>query len=176
MRCIDTERQLADIFIKPLDSSRFTDFRGGDWCLPSIWLSLKESCALSCILYIFLFHCIFFTHQSHLVILTCICLIMLINVLELVVMRCYHQGSRPLATHAPRSRSMPPSDSWHSTMSERPGPLRHAHRLTGGKPLGVLPCVALVPGWRKRTVPCQWTIWSRVSCVVRLERWKMMHG
>jgi hypothetical protein len=25
MRYIDTERQLADIFIKPLDSSRFTD-------------------------------------------------------------------------------------------------------------------------------------------------------
>jgi hypothetical protein len=29
MRCIDTERQLADIFTKPLDSSRFTDFWGG---------------------------------------------------------------------------------------------------------------------------------------------------
>jgi hypothetical protein len=28
MRYIDTERQLADIFIKPLDSSRFTDLRG----------------------------------------------------------------------------------------------------------------------------------------------------
>jgi hypothetical protein len=33
MRYIDTERQLADIFIKPLDSSRFT---GGNWYLPSI--------------------------------------------------------------------------------------------------------------------------------------------
>jgi hypothetical protein len=29
MRYIDTERQLADIFTKPLDSSRFTDLRGG---------------------------------------------------------------------------------------------------------------------------------------------------
>jgi hypothetical protein len=35
---IDTERQLADIFIKPLDSSQFAVLRGGggDWCLPSI--------------------------------------------------------------------------------------------------------------------------------------------
>jgi hypothetical protein len=28
MRHIDTERQLADIFTKPLDSSRFADLRG----------------------------------------------------------------------------------------------------------------------------------------------------
>jgi hypothetical protein len=28
MRYIDTERQLADIFTKPLDSSRFVDLRG----------------------------------------------------------------------------------------------------------------------------------------------------
>jgi cell fate regulator YaaT (PSP1 superfamily) len=28
MRYIDTERQLADIFIKPLDSSRFADLHG----------------------------------------------------------------------------------------------------------------------------------------------------
>jgi hypothetical protein len=28
MRYIDTERQLADIFMKPLDSSRFADLRG----------------------------------------------------------------------------------------------------------------------------------------------------
>jgi hypothetical protein len=28
MRYIDTERQLTDIFTKPLDSSRFTDLRG----------------------------------------------------------------------------------------------------------------------------------------------------
>jgi hypothetical protein len=29
MRYIDTGRQLTDIFTKPLDSSRFTDLRGG---------------------------------------------------------------------------------------------------------------------------------------------------
>jgi hypothetical protein len=28
MRCIDTERQLADIFTKPLDTSRFAALRG----------------------------------------------------------------------------------------------------------------------------------------------------
>jgi hypothetical protein len=33
MRYIDIERQLANIFIKPLDSSRFADLRGGDWCM-----------------------------------------------------------------------------------------------------------------------------------------------
>jgi hypothetical protein len=45
MRYIDTERQLTDIFTKPLDSSSFADLRGGggDWCLPSIWLSLRGS-------------------------------------------------------------------------------------------------------------------------------------
>jgi hypothetical protein len=42
MRYIDTERQLADIFTKPLDSSRFADLRG-DWCLSSIWLGLRGS-------------------------------------------------------------------------------------------------------------------------------------
>jgi hypothetical protein len=37
MRYIDTKRQLADIFTKPLDASRFADLRrGGDWCLLSI--------------------------------------------------------------------------------------------------------------------------------------------
>jgi hypothetical protein len=36
MRYIDTERQLANIFTKPLDFSQFADLRGGNWCLPSI--------------------------------------------------------------------------------------------------------------------------------------------
>jgi hypothetical protein len=35
MRYIDTERQLADIFTKPIDSSRFADLRGKiDVCHP----------------------------------------------------------------------------------------------------------------------------------------------
>jgi hypothetical protein len=36
MRYIDTERHLANIFTKPLDSSQFADLRGGNWCLSSI--------------------------------------------------------------------------------------------------------------------------------------------
>jgi hypothetical protein len=42
MRYIDIERQLANIFAKPLDASRFVALRGegggegGDWCLPSL--------------------------------------------------------------------------------------------------------------------------------------------
>jgi hypothetical protein len=40
MRYIDTERQLTDIFTKPLDSSRFAE---GNWYLPSICLGLRGS-------------------------------------------------------------------------------------------------------------------------------------
>jgi hypothetical protein len=40
MRYMDTERQLADIFTKPLDSSRFA---GGNWCLLFIWFGLRGS-------------------------------------------------------------------------------------------------------------------------------------
>jgi hypothetical protein len=84
MKYIDTERQLADIFTKPLDSSRFADLQGG--CLPSIWLGLRGSFgafALYIVYFAFLWHFLH-THLSHLashVILACICLIMLIIVL-----------------------------------------------------------------------------------------------
>jgi hypothetical protein len=40
MRYIDTERQLSNIFIKPLDASQFA---GGNWYLPSLWLGLRGS-------------------------------------------------------------------------------------------------------------------------------------
>jgi hypothetical protein len=86
MRCIDTERQLADIFTKHLDSSRFADLRGGgNWSLPSIWLGLKGSwCfALYIVYFAFLLH-FPHTHLNHFashVILPCICLIMPITVL-----------------------------------------------------------------------------------------------
>jgi hypothetical protein len=64
MRYIDTERQLADIFTKPLYSSSFAALRegaGGDWCLPSLWLSLRGSlCSILYICIFFLFPCIFF--------------------------------------------------------------------------------------------------------------------
>jgi hypothetical protein len=40
MKFIDTERQLARIFIKPLDSSHFAS-AGRALCLPSLWLGLR---------------------------------------------------------------------------------------------------------------------------------------
>jgi hypothetical protein len=45
IKFIDTERQLADIFTKPIDSSRFASLRGGGgaWCLTSLWLGLRGS-------------------------------------------------------------------------------------------------------------------------------------
>jgi hypothetical protein len=92
MRYIDTERQLANIFTKPLDSSRFAYMRGGNWSLPSIWLGLRGSwCFFLYIVYFtFLLHFLY-TRLSHFaspVLLTCICLIMLITMLGWVVMRC----------------------------------------------------------------------------------------
>jgi hypothetical protein len=60
MRYIDTERQLADIFTKPLDSSRFADLRGAlVFTIHMAWFK-GELVFLPCILYIVLFSCIFF--------------------------------------------------------------------------------------------------------------------
>jgi hypothetical protein len=57
MRYIDTERQLANIFIKPLDSSRFDDLEGGlVFVIHMAWFAGE----LVLFLYIFLFSCIFF--------------------------------------------------------------------------------------------------------------------
>jgi hypothetical protein len=96
---IDTQRQLADIFTKPLDASHCADLWGGNWCLPFLWFDLwreigichpyglicGEVGVLSCIFvsFTFLLHFLY-THLSHfasLAILACICLIMLIIVL-----------------------------------------------------------------------------------------------
>jgi hypothetical protein len=60
--------------------------------LPSIWLGLRGSWyfILYIVYFAFLFHFLH-THLSHFaspIILACICLIMLINVLGSVVMRC----------------------------------------------------------------------------------------
>jgi hypothetical protein len=56
MRYIDTERQLVDIFTKPLDASRFAALRGRNWCLSSLWLDLRGSlCSILYILYPFIF-------------------------------------------------------------------------------------------------------------------------
>jgi hypothetical protein len=42
MKYIDIERQLADIFTKPLDATHFASLWGGrTWCLPSLWHGLR---------------------------------------------------------------------------------------------------------------------------------------
>jgi uncharacterized membrane protein (DUF485 family) len=61
MRYIDTERQLADIFTKPPDSSRFADLRrrGLVFAIPMTWFE-GELMLYFVYLYILLFSCIFF--------------------------------------------------------------------------------------------------------------------
>jgi hypothetical protein len=60
MRYIDTERHLADTVTKPLDSSRFADFRGElVFAIHMAWFE-GELMLLPCILYVLLFSCIFF--------------------------------------------------------------------------------------------------------------------
>jgi hypothetical protein len=65
MRYIDTKRQLADIFTKSLDSSRFADLRGElVFAIHMAWFE-GELVLLPCILYILLFFCIFlYSHKS----------------------------------------------------------------------------------------------------------------
>jgi hypothetical protein len=61
MRYIDTERQLADFFTKPLDSSRFADLRGGGGLVFAIHMAWFEGelMLLPSMLCILLFSCIF---------------------------------------------------------------------------------------------------------------------
>jgi hypothetical protein len=61
MKYIDTERQLADIFIKPLDSCQFTDLWGGGlvFVIYIAWFE-GELILYLVYLYILLFSCIFF--------------------------------------------------------------------------------------------------------------------
>jgi hypothetical protein len=60
MKFIDIERQLADIFTKPLDSSRFASLRGRlVFAIPMSWF---EGEPMICLLHLhlLLFSCIFF--------------------------------------------------------------------------------------------------------------------
>jgi uncharacterized membrane protein (DUF485 family) len=86
MKFIDTERQLADIFTKPLDSSGFASLPGGSlvFVISMAWFE-GELMIYLVYLYLvaFLLHFLH-THLSHFashVILACICSIMLIIVL-----------------------------------------------------------------------------------------------
>jgi hypothetical protein len=85
MRYIDIERQLADIFYKPLDSSRFaTLLRKIGVCHPyGLVLGGVGTLAYIIVSFAFLLHFLH-THLSHFaspIILACIFLIMLITVL-----------------------------------------------------------------------------------------------
>jgi hypothetical protein len=84
MRYIDTERQLADTFTKPLYSSRFADLRGGlVFAIHMAWFERVDVFTLYIIYFSFILH-FSHTHLSHFasyVILACICLIMFIIVL-----------------------------------------------------------------------------------------------
>jgi hypothetical protein len=85
MKFIDTERQLADIFTKRLDSSHFVSLWGSlVFAIPMAWF---EGELVICLIYLYLFaFLLHFLHTrlSHFAsptILACICLIMLITVL-----------------------------------------------------------------------------------------------
>jgi hypothetical protein len=78
MRYIDTERQLADIFTKPLDSSRFADLRG-DWCLPSIWLGLRGGWCFYLVYFVFCFSLAFSLYSPKSLCFTCYTGLYLLN-------------------------------------------------------------------------------------------------
>jgi predicted PurR-regulated permease PerM len=85
MRYIDIERQLTDIFTKPLDASRFAALRGKlVFAILMAWFE-REFVFYLVYLYHFAFLLHFlYTHLNHFGspgILACICLIMLIDVL-----------------------------------------------------------------------------------------------
>jgi hypothetical protein len=64
MRYIDIERQLADIFTKPLNSSRFTNLRGGGglvFAIPMAWF--EGELVLYLVYFSFLLHFLH-THLS----------------------------------------------------------------------------------------------------------------
>jgi hypothetical protein len=92
MKFINTESQLADIFTKPLDSSRFASLWGSlVSAIPMTWFEGEFMiCLIYLYLFVFLLHFLH-THLSHFaspIILAYICLIMLITMLGSVVMRC----------------------------------------------------------------------------------------
>jgi uncharacterized membrane protein (DUF485 family) len=85
MKFINTERQLADIFTKPFDSSRFASLRGS--LVFAIPMALFEGELVIYFVYLYLFTFLLHflhTHLNHLaspIILAYICSIMLITVL-----------------------------------------------------------------------------------------------
>jgi hypothetical protein len=62
MKYIDTKRQLADIFTKPLDATRFASLPGGTLCLPSLWHGLRGSLCFTLYILYFIFILLHFIH------------------------------------------------------------------------------------------------------------------
>jgi hypothetical protein len=79
MKFIDTERQLADIFTKPLDSSRFASLQGGAWCLPSLWFGLRGSLWFALYICISLLFCCIFLYSAKSPCFTCYTSLYLLN-------------------------------------------------------------------------------------------------
>jgi hypothetical protein len=62
MKYIDTERQLADIFTKPLNVTRFASLRGRLGVLPSLWHGLKGSLCFTLYILYLIFIALHFIH------------------------------------------------------------------------------------------------------------------
>jgi hypothetical protein len=63
MRYIEIERQLADIFTKPLDVTHFASLQGGvTWCLPSLWHGLRGSLCFTLYILYLIFIALHFIH------------------------------------------------------------------------------------------------------------------
>jgi hypothetical protein len=85
MKFMGTERQLADILTKPLNSSRFPSLQGSlVLAIPMAWFEGElVICLVHLYLFAFLLHFLhtYLSHFASPVILACICSIMLITVL-----------------------------------------------------------------------------------------------
>jgi hypothetical protein len=82
MRYIVTERQLANIFTKPLDHSHFANLQAGggrNWCLSSLWLGLKAGWCFTLYIYIFCFSLLFSSYSSKSLYFTCYTSLYLLN-------------------------------------------------------------------------------------------------
>jgi hypothetical protein len=79
IRYIDTDRQLADIFTKTLDSSRFASLWGGNWYLPSLWLGLRGSLCFILYTCIFCFSLAFSSYSPKSLCFTCYTSLYLLN-------------------------------------------------------------------------------------------------
>jgi hypothetical protein len=62
MRYIETERQLSDIFTKPLDVTRFASLPGGTCYLPSLWYGLRGSLCFTLYILYLIFLALHFIH------------------------------------------------------------------------------------------------------------------